>query len=53
MLDAAVRLVPDLPGGEQQRLRAGDLHALAVAGRIVHAGRAVFFDGRHGRLLDP
>src|SRR5207247_2284473 len=50
---AALRVVGDLPGREEQRLRARHLDALAVARRIVHAGRPVLLDLRHARLLSP
>src|SRR5213594_2429177 len=50
---AALRVVGDLPGREEQRLRARHLDALAVARRIVHAGPPVLLDLRHARLLSP
>src|SRR5256712_4708936 len=53
VLHAALRVVGDLPGREEQRLRARHPDALAVARRIVHAGRPVLLDRRHARLLSP
>src|SRR5260370_40359144 len=53
MLHAPVRVVRDLAGREENGLRARDPDALAVARRIVHAGRAVLLDLRHARLLPP
>src|SRR5207302_8725139 len=53
MLHAPVRVVGDLAGREENRLRARDPDALAVARRIVHAGRPVLLDLRHARLLPP
>src|SRR5439155_25589533 len=53
MLHASVCVVGDLAGREENGLRARDPDALAVARRIVHAGRAVRLDLRHARLLPP
>src|SRR2546430_16572868 len=50
----AVAHVGDVGGDlEQNGLRAGDPDALAVARRIVHAGRAVLLNLRLARLLPP
>src|SRR2546423_15403428 len=50
----AVAHVGDVGGDlEQNGLRAGDPDALAVARRIVHAGRAALLDLRHALLLPP
>src|SRR2546426_12831673 len=53
VLHPALRVVGDLPGREEQRLGARHPDALAVAWRIVHAGRPVLLDLRHARLLSP
>src|SRR5438552_5618174 len=44
MRGLAVLVVRDLPGEEDDRLRAGDLEALGVAGRIEDAGGAELFE---------
>src|SRR5262245_56502313 len=48
--NAAVLVVGDLAGQEQDRLGAGHLDRLAVAGWIVDAGRAVLLELGHGYL---
>src|SRR5262245_49812657 len=45
--NAAVLVIGDLAGQEQDRLGTGHLDRLAVAGRIVDAGRAVFLELGH------